>query len=134
VLQSYRCADTYPAPDTAAGPAERSIEGLQHALEPVLGVDALRALLTRSVALARVDLHWLEGVEVAPDGSLAGLRERLRGREVAEQEAACTALLAHFLGLLAAFVGLGLVRRLIGIEWDEVDEEDAASGAEEAGR
>ena len=82
-------------------------------LARLIGVVGFRTLLARSLKLAREEAPALETLEVKPDGGLAGLAEALVGRSPAEALAAPTTLLAHFLALLAAFVGDDLALHLV---------------------
>lgn len=99
-------------------------------LAQVVGREGFRALLARAVALAKGELPPLRGVQVDAGGSLTGL-ETLSGDGVADGEAGCVAVLAHLLGLLAAFVGAGITRQLVSGAWPGIPIENSDFGAEE---
>src|SRR5687767_7177690 len=117
--------------ETAADALKRSCEALRPRLTQLVGRDGFRALLSRALALAKGEIPWLCGVQVDAAGSLTGLDEVMSGRDAADGEAGCAAVLAHLLGLLAAFVGAELTRHLVSGAWPDTAVEDTDFGAEE---
>ncbi len=107
--------------------AERVFQELHDHLAKLIGVVGFRTLLARSLKLAREEAPALEALVVKPDGELAGLAEALVQRSPAETLAAPTTLLAHFLALLAAFVGDELALHLVS---EAVRRNEASEGAQ----
>jgi hypothetical protein len=101
-------------------PAFDVADRLRSHLIPLMGIGGFRALFSRALALATVEVTWLRAVQVKANGSLegpealpaqVGLAEFLEGRIV---------LLAQLLGLLSAFIGPNLTSRLVGEIWPEI--------------
>ena len=99
-------------------------EALGAQLTPLVGREGFRALLARSLALAKAEHPWLDGVKVDAAGSLTGLDEVLAERDPADREPAGSVILAHLLDLLATFIGAGLTRQLVSSAWPEVPLDD----------
>jgi hypothetical protein len=93
--------------------AEKVFQKLHDHLARLIGVVGFRTLLARSLKLAREGAPALEALEIKPDGTIVGLAEALVERSPAEALEAPTTLLAHFLALLAAFVGDDLALHLV---------------------
>ncbi len=93
---------------------EQVFQRLHDHLGKLIGVVGFTTLLTRALKLARGEAPALGALEVKPDGSLAGLSEAFVERSPAEALAAPVTLLAHFLALLAAFLGEDLALHLAG--------------------
>ena len=100
---------------------------LRPQLAALMGNGGFRALLSRALALAKAEVPWLDAIQVDENGVLQGLEtlhpqpsptELLQGRVV---------MLAHLLGLLGAFIGPGLLLRLVGELWPQtlLDEQDS---------
>ena len=89
----------------------RVCEKLQVSLTPFIGADGFRALLQRSLALARVDVPFLQAAAITAQGHLDGL-EGLGADPETDIEAA-TAITAHLLGLLVTFIGEPLTFNLV---------------------
>ena len=100
---------------------------LRPQLAALMGNGGFGALLARALSLAKAEVPWLDAIQVDENGVLEGLEtlhpqpspaELLRGRVL---------LLAHLLGLLGAFIGPGLVLRLVGELWPQIllDEQDS---------
>ena len=96
-----------------AGAAEHVFQALHDHLAKLIGVVGFRALLARSLMLARPGLPALGRIEVMPEGTIPGLLEELASRSPAEALAAPAAWLARFIDLLAAFVGDDLALHLV---------------------
>lgn len=93
--------------------AEQVFQRLHDRLAKLIGVVGFRTLLARALKLARADAPALGALEVKPDGLIAGLSEALVARSPTEALAAPATLLAHFLALLAAFLGEDLALHLV---------------------
>jgi hypothetical protein len=103
-------------------------ERLRPHLAALMGTVGFRALLSRALALAHVEIPWLRGVHVKADGSLEGLSE-LEARVSREEfRAGCIVLLARFLGLLVTFIGEDLARRLMRELWPKLPLNDFDPG------
>jgi len=94
----------------------------------LMGNGGFRALLSRSLAVANAEVHWLRALHIKADGSLEGLEalhaqldpdDFLEGRVV---------LLAQVLGLLVAFIGEKLTLRLVREVWPKVPLNDLELG------
>ena len=96
-----------------AGAAEHVFHALHDHLARLIGVVGFRALLARSLTIARPGLPALARIEVMPEGTISGLTEALTSQSAAEALAAPAALLARFIELLAAFVGDDLALHLV---------------------
>lgn len=99
--------------------AFRVCEQLRLPLSKLLGTDGFRALLSRALALAAAEVHWLRALQIKADGSLEGLDQqeleaKLDTRAVATGE---IVLVAQLLGLLVTFIGPALTLRLVHDIW-----------------
>ena len=103
---------------------------LRPQLAALMGSGGFRALLSRALALAKAEVPWLDAIQVDENGVLEGLEmlhpqpgpaELLQGRVV---------LLAQLLGLLGAFIGPGLVLRLVGELWPQILLDEQETGDE----
>ena len=105
----------------ASGPtAFQACEKMRPNLATLMGNAGVRALLSRTLALANADLPWLRTVQVGADGSLDGLDElngRVAPREMAEGGAV---VFAQLLELLVAFIGDALTLRLVHEVWPKL--------------
>ena len=102
----------------------RSCEALRPRLTQLVGREGFHALLSRALALTKAELPWWSGVQVDEAGSLTAVDAVLAGREPAETEAGAITMLAHLLGLLATFIGVGLTRQLVSSAWPDVPLDD----------
>lgn len=93
-------------------------EKLRRPLSRLAGVAGFRSLLSRALALANDETHWLKDVHVNADGSLEGLDEAqsVSQSEVEEGE---VMLVAHVIELLVTFIGEGLTLQLVQEAWPE---------------
>src|SRR5665647_2970434 len=92
-------------------------EKLRPQLAALMGNVGFRALLSRALALSNAEIPWLRAVHVNADGSFQGLDEL--GAQVGPDEIfeGKVVLLAQLLGLLVAFIGELLTRRLVRDVW-----------------
>ena len=97
-------------------------------LSTLMGTGGFRALLSRALALAAVEVSWLRTVQVNADGSLGGLEEahaKLGSDDFSEGR---VVLLAQLLGLMAAFIGEILTLRLVREVWPKIPLNDLDFG------
>ena len=97
-------------------------------LVPLMGVGGFRALLSRALVLASVEVAWLREVRV----NGAGVLERAEPLHASRGPAALLegriALLAQLLGLLVSFIGASLTARLMGEIWPRLSLKDIDFG------
>ena len=116
---------TYEASESKAAEPKvpalfQAADKLRPQLATLMGNGGFRALLSRSLALANEEVHWLRAVHVKADGSFEGLhqlQEQLDAQEFLEGQ---VVLLARLLGLLVAFIGENLTLRLVRDVWPKV--------------
>jgi hypothetical protein len=107
-------------PGTKAPATFQACERLRPHLTTLMGDGGFRALLSRALALAKVEAPWLRAVQVKADGALEemeGLQAHLDAGELFEGR---VALLTQLLGLLVAFIGEDLTMRLVREVWPKV--------------
>lgn len=113
-----------PAAFVAA--AERVFSRLGWRLAGLFGVAGYRALLTRALVLARAEVDGLALVTVDAQvaGDLRGLAEfaAAQGDEPAVAADGFTAIFAHVIDLLTAFIGAQLTVRLVRESWPDIEE------------
>jgi hypothetical protein len=92
-------------------------EKLRLHLTTLMGNVGFRALLSRSLALARIEVPGLRAVQVNDDGFFVGMDEL--GAQAGPKKTAETniILLTSFLGLLVTFIGENLTLRLMRQIW-----------------
>ena len=103
--------------DTDARAAFRVCEKLRQSLSALAGAVGFWTLLTRALALAKVEAPWLAQIKVEPSGALS-IPET--GDIETDESAAARggeALVAHVLQLLATLIGEALTRRLVQQSW-----------------
>jgi hypothetical protein len=97
----------------------RVCDKLRRPLSTLSGVDGYRALISRALALAKVEVPSLGSVRVREDGSLevpqGGMDETLKGG---------ASLVAQLLGLLVAFIGVALTMQLVRDVWPDAPNYD----------
>lgn len=95
-----------------------------------MGNGGFRALLSRALALASVEVPWLRAVHVKPDGALGGLEELSAQLNLDKFFEGNVVLLAQLLGLLVAFIGENLTLRLAREVWPKapLDDLDLTNG------
>jgi hypothetical protein len=81
------------------------------------GDAGFRSLLSRSLARAGEEVHWLRAVHVKSDGALDGWGELHTQLSPEAWFEGRVALLAHLLGLLVTFIGENLTLRLVHEAW-----------------
>jgi hypothetical protein len=108
--------------------AFRVSDKLRPYLSTLMGTGGFRALLSRALALAGVEVSWLRTVQVNVDGSLGGLEEAHAKLDSDQFSEGRIVLLAHLLGLMAAFIGEILTLRLVREVWPKVPLNDLDLG------
>jgi hypothetical protein len=105
-------------------------EKLRPQLATLMGNGGFRALLSRALALASVEVPWLRAVHVKPDGALGGLEELSAQLNLDKFFEGNVVLLAQLLGLLVAFIGENLTLRLAREVWPKapLDDLDLTNG------
>ena len=79
----------------------------------LMGAAGFRALLSRSLALAKSEVDWLGQLHVREDGSFEGLNEHQAQASPEEIATGGIVLLARLLGLLVIFIGEDLTLQLL---------------------
>lgn len=105
-------------------PGFRICEKLRHPLSRLAGVAGFRSLLSRALALASEEVCWLKAIDIAANGSVAGLNDtqaQLSQQQIDQGE---IVLVAQLLGLLMTFIGEGLTMQLLQQEWPKVALDD----------
>ena len=102
-------------------------ENLRPQLVPLMGNGGFRALISRALRLARVEVPWLRAIQVKTNGSLEGLEEIHAQLSLDAMFVGRVALLAELLGLLVAFIGENLMSRLVLETWPKAPLEDLGS-------
>ena len=106
-------------------------EKLRPRLVTLMGNTGFRALLSRALARATLDVPSLRAVQVEADGSLAGV-DKLEVQAAPEELAkGSVVLLAHLLGLLVTFIGETLALRLVREVWPKLPLDDFDLGEED---
>lgn len=106
------CDSVTPARDCGA---ERVCEKLRLSLVKFAGVAGYRTLISRALALAKVEAPSLEAVQIRADCSLEGF-DRI---ESIQDGQAADIVLLHLLGLLVTFIGERLTLGLISAAWPD---------------
>jgi hypothetical protein len=117
-------------PRDIAAAAERVCAKLRDELTLLIGAGGVGALASRALRLARREFPHLDGVE-GPDGCYTGLVEALEGCSAAEAQAASSAVIENFLGLLVSLVGEELAMTPVRRLWPGIAGGDWASGPTE---
>jgi hypothetical protein len=123
-LLAHEARFSKAAPGTRSA-AFRVGEKLRRTLGTLMGTGGVRALFSRSLAMARNDVSWLQGLEVKENGSFQGLDEaeaKLKEDEIALGE---VALVTHVLQLLVTFIGPSMTLNLIQSLWPKADFDDS---------
>lgn len=106
----------------------RAIDRLRPHLSMLMGQGGFQALLARALVLAKAEVSWLAGLRVIAAGDLDGLPATPSITNAAEFREGELVLLAHLLGLLAAFIGPSLTIRLINQLWPQLSFKNADFG------
>jgi hypothetical protein len=93
-------------------------------LTMLMGNEGHRALLMRALALAASEVRWLREIGVGIDGSLEGLDTILAPVTPDEALNGGTALVAHLIGLLVAFIGERLTLQIVREVWPKMPTKD----------
>ena len=102
-------------------------EKLRPQLATMMGKGGFNALLRRALALASAEVPSLRTMQITADGSWE--EEESEAQIDSEKIAAGSlVLVAHLLGLLAAFIGENLTLRLVLEVWPKVPVSDLAFG------
>lgn len=78
-----------------------------------MGAVGFRALLSRALVLAKVEVAWLGALQVNAERSFEGLSELEAQKNPEEIADGGTVLLSHLLGLLVNLIGEHLTLRLL---------------------
>ncbi len=92
-------------------------ELLRPHLATLMGAFGFRSLLSRSLALASMDVSWLRMVELKANGSLPARDELAAKVAPADMMEGRLVLLTQLLGLLVAFIGAKLTLQLVHQVW-----------------
>ena len=127
-LTAYEAAETKTS-ETDAPAAFIVCEKLRGPLGSLAGINGFRSLLSRALALAGEEEHWLRAVQIKPDGSLECPTEMadLDQKEIANGK---VVLVAQLLGLLVAFIGEPLTLSLVREVWPRFPVNDINSKQE----
>ena len=99
--------------DGPVGATSRACDALRGPLAKFVGADGFRSLLSRALALAKVEIPSLGSVQMHPDGSLEGLEG------VEQNQDAGAVVVTQLLGLLVMFIGEPLMIRLVRDVWPD---------------
>lgn len=117
--------------EATAASAFPVLDKLRPQLATLMGSGGVRALIGRSLALARPQAAWLHSVQVNAAGNLEGVEALRPTLDTAEFLEGRIVLLSQLLGLLVAFIGPSLTSRLIGEVWPHIPPEDRDFGKEQ---
>jgi len=95
-------------------------EKLQPLLATLIGNGGFRALISRSLVLAKAEVPWMQSIRVKLDGSLESVKNLHEQIDADEFFEGRIILLSHLLGLLVAFIGENLTFRLVRDIWPMV--------------
>jgi hypothetical protein len=101
---------------------ERVFEKLSDRLSRLVSATGSRALVTRSLYLARAEFPFLEGVRAGTTAErcFEGLRERIQDVETSEAGKGLLAVLVALLDLVIGFIGEDLTVRLMREVWPDL--------------
>jgi hypothetical protein len=105
--------------DGLVGAAVRACEKLRVPLGKLAGVAGFRSLMTRAMALATLEVPWLDSVQVRADGSLEEFDAARSQQGAAQGGEAGAVVVAQLLGLLVTFIGEPLTLRLVRDAWPD---------------
>lgn len=106
----------------------RAADKLHHHLVALTGNNGFRALSSRALALASLEVSRLSAVHVRADGTLAGLGALHAQLEPAEFRDCEVVLIAHLLELLVAFIGANLAASIVKEAWPQISLTDMNFG------
>ncbi|MDB5475392.1 MAG: hypothetical protein JWP49_903 [Phenylobacterium sp.] len=138
-LRMQRIAKRLMVAETAGEPSARAMpaatfpvtDKLRPHLATLVGKGGVRALLARALVLATAEVTWLSAAHVNAEGDIEGLDAVRADLDPAQFLEGRVILLAQLLGLLVAFIGPGLVSRLISEIWPQVPLKDRDFGKED---
>jgi hypothetical protein len=115
---AQRLFDSEAAEDNASSEPTSSViarvcEKLRQPLSAVVGVADYRSLISRALALAKLEVPTLGAVQVTTDGSLQGLGEISTQTDEAHTGGGGVILIAELLGLFLSFLGEALTLQLV---------------------
>ena len=116
--------------EPTASAVSRVCEKLRQPLSTLAGVAGFHSLLSCALRLARAEVPTLRAVTLAEDGSLQGLDAPGPQKDKDHANEVGAILIAHLLGLLITFIGVGITSRLVQDVWPEVALNDRESGKE----
>ena len=100
--------------------AFRAIDKLRPHLATLMGNAGFRALLSRALALATMEVPLLRAVQVLADGTLEGL-DKLEAKVVQDEIfEGRVELLAQLLGLMVTFIGEALMLQVVREVWPKL--------------
>ncbi len=105
-----------------------AFDRLRPPLVTLMGSNGFRALYLRTLVLASAEVPWLRAMRVNADGALEGFETLRADLDPAEFLDGRILLLAQLLGLLEAFIGQNLTRRLVGEVWPRVPLDEIGFG------
>lgn len=111
-------------PDAQAPAAVRVCDTLRRPLSRLMGGAGFRSLLSRALALAGAEVHWLKAVHVTAEGALEGWGEAAGPLSRDEIAHGGVSLIAQLIGLLQTFIGEALTARLVQEAWPELSSGD----------
>ena len=103
-------------------------EKLRAPLATLMGRNGFRALLARSVVLARADVPGLRALEIQAGGTLAGWEKIRAARSPQEFSEGQIVILARLLGLLTAFIGENLAFQILRELWPQLTRKRSKPG------
>ena len=115
-LIAYEAREKHPS----APPAFLVCEKLRPNLANLMGSAGFCALLSRALTVARSENVWLLAVQVDAHGTLGVSEGVTTGFDPIETTEGGIVLVAHLLGLLAAFIGDSLTLRLVRDIWPKL--------------
>jgi hypothetical protein len=113
-----------------AAAVSRVCEKLRQPLSTLAGVAGFHSLLSCALRLARAEVPTLRAVKLAENGSLQGLDALGPQNDQDRASEGGAILIAHLLGLLIKFIGVGITSRLVQDVWPESALDDRDSGKE----
>jgi hypothetical protein len=128
-LLTYEAAAGKDSEPTASA-VSRVCEKLRQPLSTLAGVAGFHSLLYCALRLARAEVPTLRAVTLAEDGSLQGLDALGPQKDQDRASEGGAILIAHLLGLLITFIGIGITSRLVQDVWPEVTFANLDSGKE----
>jgi hypothetical protein len=118
------------SPEQMESAAVRVYEKLRESISALAGAAAFQSFAFRALSQAQSEIPRLWGVQVAEDGSLAGLSDIKSqiddDRDLAGEEG--TILIARLLSLLHIFLGEALTLSLLRDTWPGAAFDDRSSG------